>query len=336
MKKLSLLVLTAVVFSGCMGAGEPEKSPEEMVKEAMTNGQKVESSDYSITAEGAIKNPELEEDVEFKVDLSGAFTMVDPKNPQFSFIIDTVGKLNTTEGPGEEQNMKAELRLVGNNVYAVLNEVSDFDGQLPMAMVTPYLKQWWSIPVPPEEIEKIGMYKWTEEPTDPKAKALKELYEKTMLFKDLKYEGSEDGNYVYSWVLDEEALVVYLTEANKIAETQDYDIAAVEESLAFIEVDGKLMIDEKDIMMNGMEGTIELQEKAEGEPSGTIDFAYTISNVNGDVKIEAPADAKEFDPMQLLGGAMMMDPAAMEELKVMPEVSEDDMMMVDPTMMEGL
>lgn len=323
MKKLSLFLVTALVLTGCMGSKGPDKAPEVVVKEAMMNSVKIKSGDYKIAVEGVMENPSLKEDVDVKMNMSGQYDMKDLKKPQFSLMLEGSGKLNTEEKKGEEQKMKAEVRVTGSSVYAVLNEVTDFEGGLPMAMVQPYLNKWWSIAIPEGELDSLTMYSWDEENADPKAKAMRELYENTMMFKDLAYDGEEDGNYVYTWTLDEEAVIAYITKANEIMETgTEADVASLQEGLGYVDVTGKVMITKDTMMVAGMEGDVKIAPKAEGEPSGNFTFTYMISNTNGDVVIEVPADATEFDPMMFLGG--MMGPAAMGE----------EAMMTDVTMME--
>jgi len=129
-----------------------------------------------------------------------------------------------------------------------------------------------------------------------------------LMFKDLKYEGSEnvDGTdtYVYSWTLDKEETVAYLRAVGEINDQKldESELAEAQTFLASIEVSGKMYIDQTEIVVVRVEGQFELME-IQGV-SGNFDFSYGLSDLNEDVDVSAPDEATEFNRSAFLGGAL--------------------------------
>ena len=71
-------------------------------------------------------------------------------------------------------------------IYFVLNSLSDFDGELPKALIEPYIGKWQSI-VLPEEISKEIAFFGDETNMTPEQKEMRELFEKTMFYKNVKF-----------------------------------------------------------------------------------------------------------------------------------------------------
>lgn len=304
MKKLALLLAAAITLTACSGGvQEPLKSPEEMVKEAITKASDFRSGTFLAEIEGSMQNPVAEQDIDFQMAMNGAYDVRDLEMPKFDFTIDGTGN---KEG-GDEQKVKLAMRFIKDNMYVSLNEITDFEGQVPLAMVQGFMNQWWSIPMTQDEFQTATLNAFYENPDDPKTKALKELYQKHLMFKDLTYVGSEKVNkanaYVYSWNLDKEALIAYLKAVGEITEQSltAEELANIEEFLQFIEASGKIYIDQEQVIVVKMDGAMKIND-LEGV-SADFDLSYKLANWNEDVTIEVPEGATEFDPFALLGGS---------------------------------
>ncbi len=306
-KFLSLLAITSitVVFSACSSAengdevsveGAPDKTPEEVVKEAMNNSYDVTSHSYevNVSSNSSVEGQELS----FEATLSGVQDLSDPLHPVMSLKLDGSGNLDG----GTEQNVSAEVRLTNDILYFVLSEISDFDGALPQEMVAGYIGQWWQMAVPPGSFEynsfAIG---GEDENLTEEQKKMKELLKNTQFFKDVEYLGVDKDSYHYKAVLDKEAVKEFVVKAAEIegqVVTAD-DKAELDEGIEMINLEGEVWVDTKLMIVRGMAGTVTVDDSGE---SFAVQFDAWMDDINEAVEVEAPKDATEFDPFMLLGG----------------------------------
>jgi hypothetical protein len=140
--------------------------------------------------------------------------------------------------------------------------------------------------------------------------AIQKLAKESNFMKDIKYEGTKKimgtESYVYSASLDKDAIVNFASELAKMdgAELSTSEIRDLEEQLKMFDLSGKFYVGVKDKILRGAEGVLTLD--VEGA-KGSIEFKLEIGDINKSFKVDEPKDAEEFDPMMLLGGAMMMD-----------------------------
>ena len=91
------------------------------------------------------------------------------------------------------------------------------------------------------------------------------------------------------------------------------DTADMDKFFEKMTLDVELWISKSDIMLRKMSAKANIKD-LEGMDI-VLEVGYGLPTLGGDVKLEVPADAKEFDPSSLLGGMMgapVSDPAAIE------------------------
>lgn len=304
------------VFSGCSWLGGEDKEAANAVKEAVNNLSEVKSANYEFNVKGdflertgdATVGDEAAEQEKISLDLkfNGNYDVKDIKSAKFllglNFDLTPDGSASLSAQSGS-----AEIRLVGDVLYFALNKLTDFDGELPKAMIEPYLGKWWSIAIP-EEIKSEIVLLQDETNLTPEQKQLKELFENTMFYKNVKYIGDEklDGIDVakYSAELDTEAAVDYIKEVAKASgrEISEQDMDEIVEQSGNIKLSGELYVGKQDKTLRKFIGTLNATE-FEAADGGSLDLeiSYYISNLNGEVKVDVPEGAQEFNPLALLG-----------------------------------
>ncbi len=317
MKKLISFLLIVSTFLACSSTGlEPVKSPEEIIKEAMLNSSEFRSGTFSVDLDGEMENTILEQEIDLDVTISGTYDSRDLDDPKLALVMNLLGHFDE----GEEQKIEFEMRFLSEQMYLVLNDISDFDGQVPLPLVQGFLKQWWSIPMPKDDVQSATLKAFYENSDDPTSIALKEMYLKHFVFKDLKYTGNENVNgeaaYVYSWTLDKDAFVEYMQGVGDVLEQPltEEEMSDTKTFLESIEVKGEMYISQDELILVKTDGEIEINE-LEGV-SATFDFQYEVADWDQNVKIEVPEGATEFNPAALMGGTMPEGEEAAPELSL--------------------
>lgn len=310
--KVSVLALSALtVFSACSGSGTgPEKAPADVVKDGINNLSDVKSAEYSFSVKGKVAVDEANAEnagfanLDIDSTFSGVYDLNDTEDAKFSLAMAIGLKLDD----GEDQKVDAEFRFIKDTAYLMLSDLSDFDGAVPKEMVAAFLKQWWSMAIPEESLSQLkDAYKDEANMTD-QEKQLKDLYKNTMMMKDVEYIKTEKAGgvnaYKYSVKLDKEAVQKYLEEVTKIMgnDVGDTQMGDIETMLGYMDSDGYIWVGQDDMTFRKFSGTINVTD-AEGV-SGDIDATYELSNLGSAVKLVAPEDATEFNPMMLLGGGL--------------------------------
>lgn len=298
-KSLALVVSTMVIFSGCsfLKEKEPELVAGDVVQEGLINLTDVKSANYELDVDFFISGDKADlglENLDFNLNMSGAYDNTDRANPEFSLKLTGNGSLDK----GDDESLSGEMRLTNGNAYFTLSDISDFDGQMPKELIAPFLDQWWFIALPPEFIELFQTYAGSsEEDLTEAEKALKELFEKTSLFKDVEFDGSEKiggvDSYVYDVNLDKSAMTDYIAESAKLsgAPLTSTDLEAMQAVWQTIDFSGKVWIGKDDMTMRQISGKSSIDD-LEGV-SMDFEMTYTLSGLNEDVAIEFPADAND-------------------------------------------
>lgn len=336
-----------VIFSGCsfFKEKEPDLTASDAVQKGLINLADVKSGNYEMALDFMISGNTAElglGNLDFNLNASGAYDNSDRANPEFSLKLDGSGSMDK----GAEETLSGEMRLTNGNAYFTLSDISDFEGQTPKELIAPFLDQWWFIALPPEFVELFQTYAGSsEEDLTEQEKALKELFEKTNLFKDAEFEGSEKvggvDTYVYDVKLDKSAMTDYIAESTKLdgtplTGTELKDMQAVWQTIDF---SGKVWIGKDDMTMRQISGKVSVQD-LEGV-SMDFEMTYTLSNLNGDVNVEAPADANDLSAflgaaMGGLGGVSGDETVEFEEFDGTVELDDslDDTLDVDSSLIE--
>lgn len=325
MKKLLIaFLISAVTLTGCSLLGP---TPKDKVSDAYKN---MEAADYTsfeflidgeMTAEG--------ETVGMIVRYSGDQDMSDKTKPKFTMAID----MELTVPEIGAQSVGGEIRTDGELLYFVLNNITDFGGELPMEMVSPFVNKWYSLDISGGELGQLsplsGMSMGDEENMTEEQKELMELYEKTEFLKDVELLRSEGGMDIYSAKIDKEAAREFIVAAvemqgQALTGTETEEVKSLLESL---EVNLEVYVDPAKELVTKTTGVVAFDDPE--MLSGEFDFDMTFSNIGTPVTIEIPTDVEVFDPMMLFGAMMGMDPATMEMMMEESAVM-DDSMMLDP------
>lgn len=337
---VSVMAMTVLVLTACVGGpAAPTKSPEELIKEAFTNSMEIKSHsfeatvDVDMTADG--------ETLSGSATLSGEQDMNDLEDPKFVMEFGFEGSF----GDFPEQSGSAEMMLDGNTIYFVLNSITDFDGNIPAEMVAPFVGQWYFMPLPEDATAQFGVA------TDPEQLEIaKQMFLEHFFLSDVEYVGGQGSDYHYTAELDKKAFAAYMkasTEMSGQMLTVD-DMGELEAALESVDASFDIYIDADEVLLSGWDGSVVLDIEGEG---GTIDFEIDTSDFDKSVKIDAPDGAVEFNPMMLLGPAMMMQPgmsdiemdttgmemsdAEMELMMEEMELMEEELMMEVEEVPEG-
>ncbi len=141
---------------------------------------------------------------------------------------------------------------------------------------------------------------------------------------NIEYAGTEGSDYKYTADFDKEAFIEYMKASAELSEqvVSENDLTQMREGLDAVEINSILYIDSEKVLLSGWDGAVTFD--VEGN-TGTVDFKIGMSDFDKTVSIDVPDGAVEFNPMMLLGPAMMMQPG-MEDLE-MPEEDLDAMML---------
>lgn len=309
LKSCVVLVSILALFTSCGWFDKGPGDAEEIVKEGFKKVQDVKSGDYILSVNGEMSPADNEKGEEvnkngleklvFNVDFSGVYDSNDSKNPKFTLVLAGEGSLNG----GKEENLKAEMRGVGTDMYLVLDSMSDFGNPMYSAFTGSILKQWYKVAMP--EGAATSYLSKSEEDMTPEEKKLKELFQNTSLWKKVKYKGEEmvDGvdSYKYRVVLDKAALKEFFVESAEI--TGNPMLAGTNGFDKFVdntEFEGFVWIAKSDMTFRKLSGDVDVEDLEGVDAEFTM--TYSISNLNGTVSVDTPENAKEFDPMSLLGG----------------------------------
>ncbi len=299
MKKKSLIISVLALFgvfviSGCSSGGG-EKDPKAEIKEAFKNLYAVSSASFGVDFKGDMKAEDGTSST-FELKVEGATDMSNVKEPKVNLKVKGKGGVG-----GQSQEFDGEVRLDKENVYFLVGKFPDLGELVPAEMITPFLGKWWKMPIPEGTFDKTTLPTGDEKELTEQQKKIRALLEDTTFFKDLTYVGLESGNDHYKGVLDKAALQNFVVEVNKIQgiTMTEEDKKAFQEGLDEVQVDTDIWVDTKEKIVTKVSGKITDLKPENG--TDAVDFAMTFGDFNEDVKVEAPEDAEEFNPLMMLG-----------------------------------
>lgn len=305
--KVGILSLAALmIFAGC--GAKVDKKAQEAVKTAIANSYKVKSGNYAISADGKLTTTDPSagfKELGGSLDISGVYDASKSTDPKLTLALGAKGSVDG----GEEQSLSGELRAVDKNFYFKVGNLDKLAALGPYGdLVAPFLNKWWFVEMPAEAIESFGVYGDDEANLTPTQKAMKKLNDETMWFTNVKNEGDDKVDGVdavkYSVELDKEAMKKYIVESGKISgeELNEGDEKDMKEVFDLVDFKGNVWSSKKDNVAIKVDGTVTLKAAEKTDNTGfSFDVSYTISNVNGAVTVEVPADAEKFDPFATIG-----------------------------------
>jgi hypothetical protein len=311
------------LFSGCQQAAPavPAKPPEEVIKEGMTKLSDVTSYAYEVAANADIKDPTTG-GVKFDVTLAGALDLKDKKDPRMTMKLDGSGSDDKGEGGSGSFEVRLnkdavffnlmKLELTGSQADAIPTEVKDM------------LSKWWKITLPPGSLDEISasLPQGSMEEMTPEQKQLKQAFDDSKMFTNPTLVGTEsikgENSEHYSVTVDKKALSAFIAKAGELQgqAMTEADMKDMEAGLEKVDIKGDVWIGQTSMVMNQMSGTVTFKGTAP-DPTGTLGFRFTLSDINKPVTIVPPTDATEFPVQDFLGPFMMgmsggMDPSIMD------------------------
>jgi hypothetical protein len=308
---VALGLLTISLLAACQqGPAQPSKPGEEVIKDGIKKLTEITSASYDVAFKGDIKD-NANQNMKFDVGFSGALDIKDPKEPKFIFKLNGSGSDQTGNGGAAGLDLKLNKEAVYFNV-AKLDLKGAGAPALP-AEITAKFNKWWKITLPPEMAQELSKTVPAGEPgklTPEQEKMQKMLTEANVLGKPT-YVGVEaikgEQSYHYSVTLDKKALVAFV---KKTAEAEGTTVTAeemkqLEDGMNKVDLKGDIWVGSTSGVITQFVGDFKLTGGTD-EPSGTMNFKVTLSDVNKPVTIDAPKDATEFPMEEVLGPLMMM------------------------------
>lgn len=307
--KIGVLGLAmATILAGCSWFGpKNDKAAQDAVHTAMVNSSKVKAGTYDFQLTGKVSAGK-DSKAQFKeltgsVVLGGVYDIKTKGDPRFTFKVDSKGSVDGAK----EQSVGGEMRLAQKNMYFSVNKV-EVDGipDLYKATIAQFLNKWWFVALPAESFAKFDATTGDDKDMTPEQKQMKDLAEKTQFFKSVSDSGSDKVGSVdaekYSVELDKEAFKTYLTEAQKISGSpaSSSDMVEFDKLMKNVDFNGNVWVSKSDQTLIKVGGKVKLNPSADTDNTG-MDFDITYTIVNGDVKVEVPANPEKFDLGKLLG-----------------------------------
>ncbi len=298
------------VFSGCsFFALNPEKDGDKIVKDGIKNFYDVNVASF----EGNLKGNSLDapgigldgksttpQSLSVDVSFSGSGNIKDPKNLLLNLKFDGSGSLGK-----QNENASGEIKVNKSDLYFLVSKISSFGGILPEKTIKPILAQWWKTQVPQDLIDSLQKSAafGDESNLTTEEKKAKELLKNTQFFSGAKYIGEENGAYHYETLLDNTAVETFLKESGKIYGTtvSDDQIKTIDDNLKNLQLKAEFWVGVADKTVHKVKFDVKANDAVSGAKMDAV-FNASIDNINTPVTVEAPKDAKEFDPASIFGG----------------------------------
>jgi len=315
MKALSKIVLLGLVAgllvtaTGCGDEGLPAgKSPEDVITEALLNGQNISQSVYEMNVKADLKG---EVDGE-KNNLKGTFNVSGTQGKdKMAVKISVDGAMNKDSVKGN-----AELRVNKDGVFAKVDglKVSDPDAQTMIdTMLKEYTDKWVKLSfVDPADInQNENMMKIDYKKGDP------------LPFTNIQYKGNSDilGVKSYHFTVD-------VDEGKMLKLVPSAELADMKEFLDASEMHGDVYVAINEKVLTGFGGIMKLDDS---KMNGTVDLQIKINPTKSD-NVKTPKYDKELTEndmaMLMFGGAMSqggdLNDSMMKDDSGMPDLGSVD------------
>ncbi len=306
-KIIALFGTALFILSACSSV--TTKTPEQVIQNFKKTAKDVKVANFSVDI--AMKGMDAEDNIDFNLIADIKLDRSEGVEHKADVGLKISGALNTGE-MNLDGNLDLKILTIGEKYYFKLMELESNDPYMQNLepLVEPYKKKWQhlSSDFVPENIRELQQ---KDEETLAKEEQLKELFVNTKLFDVVKEFGEESLNgkkvHHYGVRLNKEGVKQYIRKAATINGTELTN-AEVEESVEFANsmTNMEIWIGAKDYYL--YKGLVDFSVQSIDESvKSNISLAYTANSYNTDLKIEAPADAEEFNPLALLMGMQFPD-----------------------------
>lgn len=311
-----LIAAAAVLaLSGCQQ--QTQKSPDEVIKQGLTNLTNVKSYQFDASANGDITASQAVDPTStqaatpikttFNVALGGSVDFKDMNTPKMIFKLDGSGNSGDQKSSGA-----AELRMNADALYFIVSKLdSKNDQMIPKDFADQYIGKWWKYKVPADLMEQFKASLpegGTQEKLTPEQQKMKDLFDNTKFFKNVQFVAIEDvkgeQSYHYTVEFDEDAFMDY---AQKVAQEQGKPMTAEEkqqmqDAMKKLDISGGVWVGTASNILNQVSGNIKIQAASPEDPSGTISLKGTTWDFDKPVVVEAPAGALDLPLDQIFQG----------------------------------
>jgi len=313
---MAALMIAAVLLTSCGGANTPEKVMTEF-KQAVSD---IKSGD--MTADIEMKGDENGETVNFDADLDIKFDRRDKLKTKTAIGVTLKGDANVKDSSFSGE-LELDTRFIDNGFYVNLKNIKSNDDKLKQMepLINLYKNKWLKIAkeMLPQNLQNLQGK--SEEDLEKEEKITK-LFVSTKMFNVVKDHGVEDLNgkkvHHYDVELNEEGLKKYAREAGIISgkELTEQEIEESAEIGNYLKK-AELWIGTKDSFP--YKAVIVFEEKNKDDDKMDMEMTLKMegNSFNVDVVVEAPKDAEDFNPFQLMmgGGMPTGAPSTLPELE---------------------
>ena len=298
-KVFALFCLSAVLLASC---GQPKESPDQVIQKFKQQVIDIKSGD--ISAEMAMNGTNAQDAIDFTADMNFKFDRRDTEARKADIKVAVSGMMKTAD-QSLDGDLDVSLKTVDDNYYIKLDKLESTSEA--MKQIEPVLKdyigKWQHVANDfiPENVRKLQQ---KDEDTLLREKQLKDLFVNTNLFSVTKEYGIENvaGHKVYHYGVkfNEEGVKEYIRGAAIIdgRELTDAEVQEASKMASYVE-NAELWIGVKDYYL--YKAVVSLSGGL-ADPSSDMGVNITVegADYNKTVDIEAPKDAAEFNPLDLL------------------------------------
>lgn len=299
MKFVGLFVLLAVVLLGATGC--LNKTPEKIIKKMMMNMADVETANMDLVAMLDGQFPQISEleggevgDSKVSIKLNGDFDLESEENAKYHLAAEI-----SNQADDSSMTIAGELLSKEGVMYVKLAETPE----IPMIDLDSLKGTWYQFDM--NTLNPTEVKREESEMSRSQMRKMKKLISKTEFFKVVKDHGSESVNgvmaYHYEVKVNQEELINFFREANKIVEGRDLSDIEEQEMSANLQklsdINGEVWIGEDDYLLY----RTKLAGASETDESGAVDYDITLNlkDFGKSVDINKPADVREFDMMSM-------------------------------------
>lgn len=298
-KLFALFGLSLFLLASC---DTPTETPEDVIRQFKEQTTEIESGD--ISAEVVMNGTDDQDAIDFTAEFDLKFDRHDQEYRKADIKVSMSGMMKTAE-QALDGDIDFNIRTIGEDYYILLDKLESNSEN--MASIQPivdgYVGKWLHIAddfIP----QNVRQFQEKDEETLAKEKQLKQLFVDTDLFIVTQEYGVESVNgkktYHYGIQFNEPGVQEYIRKA-AIIDGRDLTEAEIEEASKVISyVDNvELWIGVKDYYL--YKATAYLTGGlAEDDVDMNITVTFEGDDYNRSIKVSAPTEAEEFNPIELL------------------------------------
>ncbi len=298
-KVFALFCLSAVLLTSC---GQPKEAPDQVIQKFKQQVTDIKSAD--ISAEIAMNGTDQQDTIDFTAGVNFKFDRRDTEARKADVKVTVSGMMKTADA-SLDGDLDVSLRSVDDNYYLKLDKLESTAEAMKKIepVIKGYIGNWEHISNDfiPESVKKLQQ---KDEATLLREKQLKDLFVNTNLFTVTKEYGVENVTghkaYHYGIKLNEDGVKEYIRKAAIIdgRELTDADVQESSKIASYVE-NAELWVGVNDYYL--YKAVVSLTGGAT-DPASDMGLNITMqgADYNKAVDIEAPKDAAELNPLEVI------------------------------------